>query len=208
MRVAMMMMPLTVFLFGALAVAAEPRPSPGLASNLGTGPFGIDKGAPLAGLKVRAVAGKPGDYQVMEIPRPMPPFADVVVQAFPETGVCALTGTSSVHANDRDGAIVRSALEAVARNLEDRYGASIKVDDCLSEYDCEPEYWAMQVRDHGRVYQYAWKGTRQRPLPAGLAEVELMSAAASTTDTYEVVRFSFNNRARCEGLAAKNMAPN
>lgn len=206
MRVALTVtMALTALLCAALAALAQPRPPrlpPVAAGNLRTAPFGIGRAAPLAGLKVRAVAGKPGDYHLTEIPRPLPPFDDVVVEAFPETGVCAVTGKSSEHPNDRDGTIVRGAVDAIARDLDGEYGAGGKSDDCLSEYDCEPDYWAMQVRDHGRVYKYAWKGTRQRPLPGGLAEVELMSAAASTTETYEVVRFSFTNRARCEALAA------
>ncbi len=136
-------------------------------------PFGIPMGA-----AARRIPGatlfKPGWYAVDPPPKAEPGFRKVAVEAFPETGVCAVQGLGPSIAGDPDGAKTRAAIEQASQKFFDLYGQPERLDSCTSLL-CTPEFWASDVQSGERHYGYRWS-LHDKPVH-GAREISIVATA-------------------------------
>jgi len=173
-------------------VQAEP------ARTGGNGPFGIERGQDVGSLQATAES-QPGWYRVTSIPRPHPDFDELQIMAAPGVGVCRIAAVSPVIQEDRYGSAIRDRVDRVAAQLSDRYGPGDKTDFCDSDAStCRDGFWSMHVNGGARTYRYSWQASQSRPLPSGLASIDLFVGATDTYAPYAVLRYTFDNVQHCE----------
>ena len=145
------------------------------------GPFGIGMGEPLGALgRVRPI--EPGLYAVAAPPRPSLDFDEVSVTAFPETGVCMITGKSS-NRIDSGGSEMRATVDRIADVLVQKYGPyESKTDYCDGAADVCSNDWVTQLNNQHAEHSYLWtfaKTPRSDDIGGILLEVGALDGATS-----------------------------
>lgn len=117
--------------------------------------FGIPMGSSVRKLE-GAKAFKPGWYQLAAPPKPDPRFAQVAVEAFGDTGVCVVQAVSPEITGDPAGVRIRAAIDRLADDFSNTYGAPLRLDSC-SNAACAPELWGEDLQAGARRYGYRWE---------------------------------------------------
>jgi len=171
---------------------------PAATPTAGNGPFGIERGQDIRSLQATAEP-QPGWYRVTAIPRPHPDFDELQVMAAPGVGVCRIAAISPVLSEDRYGSAIRERVDRVAAQLGERYGPGEKTDFCDTDAStCREGYWSMHIHGGARSYRYSWRTAQSRPLPSGLASIDLFVGATDTYAPYAILRYTFDNDRQCE----------
>lgn len=154
-----------------------------------TAPFGIEFGSAISALDVLEDVG--ANKYFVTAPRPHPQFSTYIVQASPAFGIVWIKGLSPEFENDSYGNTVRAAVDRLAGQLAERYGAGDKTDflsfDALFE---EPRDWVMAVLQGERHYFHSWKRPTQGGLPDDLDSIYAGVHASSSDTANFVVEYS------------------
>lgn len=147
--------------------------------------FGVRMGSPASPLP-GAKEFKPGWYRVAAPPKPDPRFAQVAVEAFAETGVCVVQAVSPEVAGDPTGSKIRAAIDRMADDFSQVYGAPQRLDSC-SDAACAPDLWGEDLQAGARRYGYRWE-MHDAP-DSGVREVSVVAMAHSVSSFVFLAQF-------------------
>jgi hypothetical protein len=195
-------------IFSFVTIAACQEAPPGLVAGnnaavtaevaAADGPFGIALAGPVAALRGFQAGDRPGLYRTNAPPRRHPEFAEVIVTAWPDTGVCRIRGVSHAIRNDGDGSRARDTVDRLAGALEERYGPSETFDTCsASSVACEPEFWMMTLHDGERSYGRAWDRPSEAMRRNGISSIELGVIGVGISESVVAVEYQSSNAGGC-----------
>ncbi len=157
------------------------------------GPFGIAMGEPLSELGPLEKLGK--QYKVLSPPRPSPGILMVTVEAYPTTGVCMITGVSTVNHDDPNGVAVKQLVDNLAGILASKYGEFKKLDQCNNnDATCE-HYLTQAFEDHSAKYLYGW--VLKGPRPDHILGLEVLAASLDANTTIAKIQYFSDNADAC-----------
>jgi hypothetical protein len=155
--------------------------------------FGVRMGSPVSALG-DAREFKPGWYQLAPPPQPDPRFAQVAVEAFGDTGVCAVQAVSPEITGDPSGVKIRAAIDRLADDFSKVYGAPQRLDSC-SDSACAPELWGEDLQAGARRYGYRW-ALHDAP-DNGVREVSVVAMAHSVSSSVFLTQFDSGALTAC-----------
>ncbi|MEH6685542.1 MAG: hypothetical protein V7664_13695 [Qipengyuania sp.] len=165
----------------------------------GDGPFGFGMGMPISEVDGATRMENPTQYRVSSPPKSHPDIEFVILEAYPETGICAIRGIGYDIAADGSGSTVRSKVDQLASALESKYGSQEKIDICTSgDIACASEYWMMTMSQGERAYAYIWDKPSEAMQKAALSNITLAARASSIATSYLVLEFYSDETASCE----------
>ncbi len=144
-------------------------------------------------------------YWCDSLPRTHPEVKFYLLKYGPETGVCLAKAVSQDVQTNGYGFSLRSAVDKVKDQLEEKYGSTYEFTDFLmpgSIWD-EPKYWMRSLEREERSYMYVWESTPAFPLPDGLHQLALIAAALSADAGYWMTEFYFANDSKCDEIEKK-----
>lgn len=155
--------------------------------------FGVRMGSPVSALP-GAANFKPGWYRLAAPPKPDPRFAQVAVEAFGDTGVCVIQAVSPEVTEDPSGAKIRAAIDRLADDFSQVYGAPQRLDSC-SNAACAPELWGEDLQTGARRYGYRWE-MHDAP-DSGVREVSVVAMAHSVSSSVFLAQFDSGALSSC-----------
>jgi hypothetical protein len=155
--------------------------------------FGVRMGSPASALP-GAATFKPGWYRLAAPPRPDPRFVQVAVEAFGDTGVCVIQAVSPEITGDPTGARIRAAIDRLADDFSQVYGAPERLDSC-SNAACAPELWGEDLQTGARRYGYRWE-MHDAP-DNGVREVSVVAMAHSVSSSVFLAQFDSGALSSC-----------
>lgn len=165
-------------------------------------PFGITKGARLGDLPVVAKVDGYGLYGIYQVKAPKPDSAMTTyeVELALSTGVCKVTATGVLHANDESGTVIRDVYRQYKADLTRQYGDSKEYDfvqtwSKLTALDQS----ALAFSNHQRVLFSRWNG-ESTSMPADIKSIELRVQANAAHETYMTVTYFFSNYDVCQSF--------
>ncbi len=185
----------SVLLMAATAMCATMQGA--LASS---GPFGVNMGDDPAALGCTA-QDEPGYFRCSSAPKHHPDMEWYVAQSYPETGICWFKGIGKDVSTNGHGAPVKEAVDKIAAQVSNTYGASTKL-DFLSSGSIwnEPHEWMRSVEQDERYYAYSIEGSGAEDLPNDVSSIYVGAGATSDRSGYVIVEVSYDNYARCEEI--------
>ena len=188
-------------LLAALALVAAPAASRAAPPADSRSAFGIPMGAPARALD-GAKEFKPGWYNLASPPKPDPRFAQVAVEAFAETGVCVVQAVSPEIVGDPAGTKIRLAIDRLADDFSQSYGAPLRLDSC-SEAACAPELWGEDLQTGARRYGYRW-ALHDAP-DNGVREVSVVAMPHSVSSSVFLAQFDSGALTTCSTAELKTL---
>jgi hypothetical protein len=163
---------------------------------LADGPLGITMGDKPEDLGCERLDGETVLYVCKTVPRPYDGAAYYSVRSMPGTGICGIFIHGREVKTNAFGVQIRQAVDTVAADLAEAYGAGKKIDQLMSGSSWkDPQYWLIGLRQKERTYQYEWKSDK---LKHNVANVVAAAFTERSDQANVVVRFDFTNRAACE----------
>ena len=167
------------------------------------GPFGFDMGQSIDEVAGASKLDTPGFYVVDSAPKAHPDFEAVVLEAYPDTGICMIRGIGRNIVGDGAGSAIRSKVDSLAKALETKYGEPEKGDVCIANrIKCNPDFWMMTLDDNERMYGFRWSKQNEQMSSADIGLLGVQAKAANIQDTYPLLEFQSSNTKTCE--AARN----
>lgn len=167
------------------------------------GPFGFDMGQKIEEVVGAEKLDRPGLYVVKTLPKPHADFEQVVLEAYPKTGICLIRGIGKDIGSDGAGLSIRSKVDGLKDALETKYGSSKKMDRCGgSQVGCLPQFWVSSLLENERIYAHIWEEQSEGMKSANIGEMVVGAQAANILDTYPILEFYSADEKACE--AARN----
>lgn len=144
-------------------------------------------------------------YGCKTVPKPHPEFELYAIQYVEGVGICAVTAVSKTIENDSYGFTTKRRVDAIAKQLKQKYGVeTLKFDRLLygSIWD-DPDDWMMGVHQNERFYFYGWDSDKGFK-PGGEVIELVVSAVAGASDAGNVrVEFYFKRQPQCDAIIEK-----
>lgn len=167
------------------------------------GPFGFEMGQSIRDVVGAEKIDAPGLYRVNSPPKSHSDFEAIILEAYPDTGICKIRGIGRDLLGDGAGASIRGKVDDLAKALETKYGAPRKSDRCIADrIKCDPSFWMMTLDDNERVYAYLWESQSEGMKAANIGEIAVGAAATNIQDSYPILEFYSADASACE--AARN----
>jgi len=162
------------------------------------GPFGYAMGQSIDRLGLEKM-DKPGLYQTSTPPKPHDDFETIVVEAYPETGICRIRGVGRDLDGDGSGASVRGKVQELAEALSTRYGEGKKVDNCSGgDIECGSQFWMMTLNGGERYHGYEWMRQTEKMKATSIGSIDVAARASDISTSYALVEYHSNNKAACD----------
>jgi hypothetical protein len=162
------------------------------------GPFGYLMGQSIAGLGLEKM-DKPGIYQTATPPKPHDDFETVVVEAYPETGICRIRGIGKDLENDGSGAAVQGKVTELANALATRYGEGHKINGCSGgDIQCESQFWMMTLNGGERYFGYEWTRQNDKMKASNIGGVDVLARAGDINTSFAIVEYNSSKKAACD----------
>jgi len=163
-----------------------------------SGPFGFNMGQSIEGLSLEKLE-KASFYIASSPPKSHPDIETVVIEAYPETGICQIRGVGRDISNDGDGLQVRQQVKDLAGALETKYGSRRLVNRCSGgDIQCRNDFWMMTLNDGERFYGYHWDKAKLADKPGTMGEITVAAAASNINDSYPIVEYHSAKVRECE----------
>ncbi|CAG2161350.1 hypothetical protein [Cupriavidus numazuensis] len=186
-------------LLGNAAQAAPSSRATGQAQVSWDGPFGLRMG--LSKAEVRAalsVMQETSDTIVLgTVPKPYPLF-EAYGLIFGTPGLCKVLGLATNLQTDSGGFAARQRIDALASELEARYGKPYKKDFLMAgSIWKEPQEWVTALRKQERYYGYFWSKASGAKLPAEIDSIGLNTTADQRDRVQVTLGYEFTNFSEC-----------
>lgn len=173
------------------------------ASSASAQPFGIAMGTPVALLDVNRENFEPGWHLLESVPKTHSSFNGYVAVASPQSGVCAVIGTSGFFDGDVDGSQIIPVLDKLKGQLDNKYGNS-KLDVSIRD-DAEfsgKDQWTMALMKGERIHMATWNSSNGSNLTDGIANIVLEASAFYETRPSFRIEYQFENYEKCQNEIA------
>lgn len=159
---------------------------------LTAGPFGLEMGMSLDGLKVLGVNPTmiaTGYYKV-EPPSPHPGFEQYITRLDATEGVFWIKAMGKDIADSGYGFSAKSEFSEIDKALSAAYGAGEMVDMLFpnSIWD-ELDDWMMSLRKDERLYFKKWEKSNGTPIASGILSIYLGADASSSSEGYLTLEY-------------------
>jgi hypothetical protein len=172
-----------------------------------SGPFGIAMGGPISQVDGWKKLERAGLYSTSSPPNSHPDFEQVVVEAYPSTGVCMIRGIGKNNEGDGSGSAVKIQIGNLADALATKYGPYESVDLCSAgDIACQGEFWMMNLGNGGVLWGKKWEKKNQNMATAGIGSIFVTAAAQDINTSYAVLEFSSSDEKGCKAGSAASSA--
>lgn len=144
-------------------------------------------------------------YHCTTVPKPHPEFEAYILQYVKGVGICQVSAIGKTVRNNSYGFATKNRVDAIAKQLKQKYGIESEKLDFLSPYSIwdEPDEWMMGVLKNERGYIYSWD-TDKGFKPVGEVAGIFMGALAAASDAgYVQLEFVFKRESQCEAIIEK-----
>ncbi len=177
----------------------------GADENAASGPFGINIKGSFDQVSNWTKLEKEGFFSSNSPPNPHPDFESVVVEAYPNAGVCMVRGVGRNNEGDGAGSAVQNQIEQLAKALETKYGQYESVDLCSGgDISCQSEFWMMNLGNGEVVWGKKWESRSGAMKRAGVKSIYLVAQAADINTSYPIIEFEADQTEACS--VARNQA--
>lgn len=170
------------------------------------GPFGYVMGQSIDRLGLEKM-DRPGYYRTSTPPKPHDDFESVVIEAYPETGICLIRGVGKDIDGDGSGATVRGKVQELAEALATRYGEGKKLDNCSGgDVQCDSQFWMMTLEGGERYYGYEWMRQTEKMKTSDIGSIDVGARAGSISTSYALIEYNSSNKATCDNARRASSA--
>ena len=144
-------------------------------------------------------------YSCTTVPKPHPEFEFYELQYVDGVGICYVSAIGKTIRNDSYGITTKKRVDAIARQLKQKYGAETSKSAFLRSHSIwdDPNDWMMGVLKGDRAYQYWW-GADEGFKPVGeVIELGISAKAVASDAGYVKVGFAFKRKPACDAIIDK-----
>lgn len=170
------------------------------------GPFGIAMNNPIPDY-IDTDKIENNIFSVKDPPKLHPDFEEIILVAYPDTGICTIRAIGRNLGNDGSGTLIRSKVDALVAALETKYGKGKKADLCLGgDIACTSDFWMMTLTSNERAYATSWETQNDEMKRLGIGSLVVAARALNIQTSYPILEFNSANEGQCETAANKSTA--
>jgi len=169
-------------------------------------PFGLELGKHPSEYGCSQEQNDKFTYRCKTVPKPHSEFEVYGLQYARGVGICWVKALGKTIENDSYGIATRERVDAIAKQLRQKYGAPTKKHDFIlpqSIWDA-PDDWMMSIRRNERLYDYSWRSEDGFKPVGEVIQVFVSANAVSGYGGYVAVDFHFKREPQCDAIIEKD----